>query len=72
MWPEIHHSDQGCITPPRYVDLLRRRTRSRLACGGGQAEEMATLTLHAHYQEEEVDLSDYRDLLTLCARLGVY
>jgi putative transposase len=70
--PEIHHSDQGVhYAAHAYVDLLRRHGIQISMAAVGQAEENGYAErLIRTIKEEEVYLSDYRDLADARSQIG--
>lgn len=70
--PALHHSDQGVQYAARgYIDLLRQHhIVPSMAASGVPEENGFAERLMRTIKEEEVDLSDYRDIADARAQIG--
>jgi transposase InsO family protein len=70
--PEVHHSDQGVrYAATAYTDLLAGRGVAISMAAVGKPEENGLAErLMRTIREEEVDLSEYRDLADVYGQLG--
>jgi len=72
--PEIHHSDQGVqYASPQYVQVLQaHQVQISMAEVGEATQNAHAERLMRTIKEEEVNLSDYRDLYDARRRIGMF